>query len=163
MAEEEKIFKIECVHQGTGQEDENLLHRLNTITVPDNDSQPEIIVQVPVSYNGPKGDNNKEIYYTPEHLFLSGVSGCFINTFSVIANNSNLKFLKIVINTEGKLEKVNGITQMTEIKQNIELTVPNTEYEKKGKKILEMTERYCPLANSVKSKIQNTYKIHIVE
>jgi len=48
---------------------------------------------------------------------------------------------------------------MEKIENKITLIIPSTEKKKKALKILELTEKACPLANSVKTKIENTYNI----
>jgi len=118
---------------------------------------------MPIAFGGRKNEYNKEIHYTPEDLFIGSIASCFISTFTKISSNSNFNFRKIKIESEGILKKVNDINQFVKITQNIELTISNKNEINKAKKILEMVEKFCPLANSVKVNIQNNYKINSIE
>jgi len=52
-----------------------------------------------------------------------------------------------------------GIKIMEKIENKITLIISSTEKKKKALKVLKLTEKACPLANSVKTKIENTYNI----
>ncbi|MHA1796521.1 MAG: OsmC family protein [Promethearchaeota archaeon] len=148
------------MHQNiTDQPSENVLNRVNTIYVR-NDLQP-ITIQLPIGYNGPKNDEGLEIYHTPEDLYLGALSGCLFTTFSVVASNSNFRYDNLEIQTEGIMDVVDDVKMMTEIHQTITLTIPAGSNPKKAQRILEIAEKRCPLANSVKTKIINDYRVKI--
>jgi organic hydroperoxide reductase OsmC/OhrA len=124
---------------------------------------PELKVQLPVGYEGPATADQKAQVHTPEHLFLGSISGCFFTTFSVISSNSQLSYNSLSIKTVGTMEIVNEVKQMSRIQQDITLTLPFGSNAKKAQRILEKTEELCPLANSITSKIDNTYSIIMLE
>lgn len=124
---------------------------------------PELKIQLPVGYEGPANIDQKEQVHTPEHLFLGAVSGCFFTTFSVISSNSQLSYSSLSIKATGTVEIVNEVKQMSHIMQDITLYLPFGSNAKKARRILEKTEELCPLANSVTSKIDNTYLVIILE
>ena len=138
---------------------ENNRKRFSRVLVPDNSSLSELRVQLPIAYEGPEGENGVEMVYTPEHFFLAGVSACFFTTFSVISSNSNMKYTNLQVEAKGFVGTSTGTKMMEKITQEITLTVPSNVSEKKALRVLELTEKRCPLANSVKTKVENNYKV----
>lgn len=156
------IFKLTIFQRESEILKENNRKRVQTIKIPDSTHLSELDFQLPVVYDGPKGEDGLRKYYTPEHFFIAAVSGCYFTTFSVVSSNSNLKYITLKINTEGYINSSTGIKIMEKIENKITLVIPSTEKKEKALKVLELTEKACPLANSVKTKVENTYTI-IVE
>ena len=152
-------FKIEIFQTAEDKIPENNRKRFSSIKVPDNLSLNHLKVQLPIAYEGPEGENGLEKVYTPEHYFVSAVASCFFTTFSVVSTNSNMKYLDLHIEATGQIGTSTGVKMMEIIKQKITLTIPSKVNEKKALKVLELTEKRCPLANSVKCKVENTYNI----
>jgi organic hydroperoxide reductase OsmC/OhrA len=98
----------------------------------------------------PKGIKEK---WTPEHLFVAAVNSCLMSTFLLVAENSKLDFISFESNAIGKIEKVDGKFAVTEIMLKPKLIIPETQNEGKAKRILEMSEKACAIANSIKTKI----------
>jgi len=142
----------------SGEITENNRERIHTIKNPANPSLAELKVQLPIAYEGPKGENG-EIVYTPEHYFIASISGCFFTTFSVVSSNSNFKYNSLTINAKGTVGTSTGEKMMERIEQDITLTIPSSERERKAMRILEITEERCPLAKSIKTEIKNNYRI----
>ncbi|TFF88867.1 MAG: OsmC family peroxiredoxin [Promethearchaeota archaeon] len=153
------VFKLKISQTSEDLKSDNNRKRFNTISIPDNPSLPELKVQLPIAYEGPQGNNNKEIVYTPEHFFIMAVSGCFFTTFSVTASNSRMKYEKITIESKGYVGTSTGVKMMEKIEQVITLEIPKNVRERKALRVLEIAEKRCPLANSVKTKVNNTYNI----
>lgn len=150
-------FKVTFNQSDLDKRSENNLHRFNTMTV--SEDIPSIKIQLPIGYNGPANKSNKEIEYTPEDLYLGSLVGCFFTTFSVVSKNSNLEYVSMYIIGEGIMEVVDDVKMMSQLNQDITLTIPTGVSEKTALKVMEIAEKRCPLANSVKTKINNTYKI----
>ncbi len=142
----------------SGEHTENPRKRIHTIKDPSNTSLPELNVQLPIAYEGPEGDTG-ELVYTPEHYFVSSISGCFFTTFSVVCSNSNFNYNSMKIGSRGYVGTSTGEKIMEKIEQDITLSIPPSMNEKKAHRILEMTEKRCPLAKSIRSKIVNNYRI----
>lgn len=53
----------------------------------------------------------------------------------------------------GKIEKVDGKFAVTEIVLKPTLVISSTQNETKAKRLLEMSEKACAIANSIKTKI----------
>ncbi|MHA1522447.1 MAG: OsmC family protein [Promethearchaeota archaeon] len=150
-------FKVTFNQSDLDKKSENNLHRFNTMTV--SEDIPPIKIQLPIGYDGPANESNKEIEYTPEDLYLGSLVGCFFTTFSVVSKNSNMEYVSMHIIGEGIMEVVDDVKMMSQLNQNITLTIPTGVSEKMALKVMEIAEKRCPLANSVKTKINNTYKI----
>ena len=157
------VFKIRINQDPEDLENQNNRKRFNTISEPNNLSLPKLKVQLPIAYEGPAGGNGMEQFYTPEHYFIMGVSTCFFTTFSVVSSNSNMKYEKIEIESTGQVGISTGTKMMEKIEQKITLTIPKNVRKNKALKVLEIAEKRCPLANSVKSKIENTYVVKEIE
>lgn len=91
--------------------------------------------------------------WSPEHLFTAAVSSCFMTTFLSIAENSKLDFQSFTCNSSGKLDKVDGKLQMTEVVLEPVLTVLKNEDREKALRILSKTEAACLITNSIKSTV----------
>ena len=91
--------------------------------------------------------------WTPEHLFVAAVSSCLMPTFLLVAENSNVEFISFESKGVGTIEKLDGKYCVTEIVLKPTLTIPSTQNEAKAKRMLEMSEKACATANSIKTKI----------
>ncbi len=99
----------------------------------------------PPEFGGP-GD-----VWSPEGLLVAAVADCFVLTFRGIARTAKLDWLTLDCKAEGKLDKLDGMTQFTEFKVTAELTVPAGANEKKAATILQKAEKYCLITNSMKA------------
>lgn len=90
--------------------------------------------------------------WSPEHLFVAAVNSCFMTTFLSVAENSKLEFKHFECDAVGTLEKIDGKYMISEIILSpiLTLTIEN----EKGLRILEMSEKACLIANSVKTNIK---------
>ncbi len=137
---------------------ENLMAR--SITMKLNSKGNPIKVQIPPAFGGLGGPGN----HSPEELFLGAISGCFFTTFCVLSKNSRFDFKHISISTTGYLEKnEDGVQIMKKAVQTIVLTIEDEKHQEKAKRLLEKTENYCPIANSVKTEIVNEISVQIDE
>ena len=91
--------------------------------------------------------------WSPEHLFTAAVSSCFMTTFLSIAENSKLEFLSFMCNSSGKLDKVDGKLQMTEVILEPVLKIINAGDKEKALRVLAKTEAACLITNSIKSSV----------
>ena len=98
----------------------------------------------------PKGVKEK---WTPEHLFVAAVNSCLMSTFLLVADNSKFDFVSFESNAVGKIEKVDGKFSVTEIILKPKLVIPSTQNEARAIRVLEMSEKACAIANSIKTKI----------
>lgn len=101
----------------------------------------------------PKFSKGIKEKWTPEHLFVAAVNSCLISTFLLVAENSKLQFISFDSNAIGKIEKVDGKLVVTEIVLKPTLVIPCTQNEPKAKRVLEMSEKACTIANSRTTKL----------
>ncbi|MBI6119012.1 OsmC family protein [Salegentibacter maritimus] len=115
-------------------------------------SSPELsdIIETATPPDFPKGIPN---IWSPEHFLVAAVESCLMTTFLAIAENSKLEFVSFKSQAIGKLDKVDGKFQMTEIILKPVLEISNVNNAERAKRILEKSEKACLISNSIKSKI----------
>lgn len=91
--------------------------------------------------------------WSPEHLFTASVASCFMTTFLAIAENSKLTFQSFECPAKGKLEKVDGKLQMSEVLLEPAVTISSEQDREKALRILSKTEAACLITNSIKSRV----------
>jgi len=92
--------------------------------------------------------------WSPEHLFVSSVSGCFMTTFVAIAENSGLAFEDLKVNAVGTMGKSDGKFMITEIMLKPELLIYDEKNREKALRILEKAEAACLITRSIKSEVK---------
>ncbi|WP_371804776.1 OsmC family protein [Candidatus Lokiarchaeum ossiferum] len=148
-------FKIAFKQTGADKKSTNNFHRTNTMSV--SEEIPPITVQLPIAYNGPANSQNREMHYTPEDLYLGALAGCFFTTFSVVSKNSNFVYEALDIQATGIMEEVEGVKMMSQVSLTVTLSISPEISDKLAFKILQIAEQRCPLANSVKTKIETKF------
>ncbi|MBE7638987.1 OsmC family peroxiredoxin [Salegentibacter sp. BLCTC] len=115
-------------------------------------SSPELsdIIETATPPDFPKGIPN---IWSPEHFLVAAVESCLMTTFLAIAENSKLEFVSFKSQATGKLDKVDGKFQMTEIILKPILEIFNENNAERAKRILDKSEKACLISNSIKSKI----------
>ena len=91
--------------------------------------------------------------WTPEHLFVAAVNSCLMSTFLLVAENSKFEFISFDCKAKGKIEKTDGKFAVTEILLEPTLVIPSSQNETKAKRLLEMSEKACAIANSINTKV----------
>ena len=97
--------------------------------------------------------------WSPEHLFVSSVSGCFMTTFVAIAENSGLDFEDLKVNSVGTMGKRDGKFMITEVILKPELLISEEKNKEKALRILEKAEAACLISRSIKSEIKFEPKV----
>lgn len=91
--------------------------------------------------------------WSPEHLFTAAVSSCLMTTFLSIAENAKLQFTGFSCASKGKLEKVDGKFQMTEVLLEPSITILDEKDREKAGRVIKKSEDACLISNSIKSKV----------
>lgn len=92
--------------------------------------------------------------WSPEHLFVAAVNSCLMTTFLAIAENSKLEFTHFESNAIGKVDKVDGKYQVTEIILKPKVSIPPSgQGKEKALRILEMSEKACLISSSIKTQV----------
>ncbi len=113
---------------------------------------PELNEEIEVA-TPPDFDGGVEGIWSPEHLFVSSVSSCFMTTFVAIAEYSKLSFEDLKVEATGKLGKVDGKFEVTEIILKPELIISDDKFADKARRIMEKAEEACLITRSIKTEI----------
>lgn len=123
-------------------------------------SSPELDEQIEVA-TPPPFEGGVEGVWSPEHLFVSSVSSCFMTTFVAIAQYSKLKFENLEVHATGKLDKEDGKFVVSEISLQPELIIAEEKFADKAKRIMEKAEEACLITRSIKTKIHFEPKVTV--
>jgi peroxiredoxin-like protein len=99
--------------------------------------------------------------WSPEHLFVGSAEICLMTTFLAIAEKSRLEFVAYSSEAEGVLEKADGILQITRIIIYPKIVVTREEDTEKALKLIEKSEGYCFISNSMKTEVSIEPKIEV--
>jgi len=113
---------------------------------------PELNKEIEVA-TPPDFDGGVEGIWSPEHLFVSSVSSCFMTTFVAIAEYSKLSFEDLKVEATDKLGKVDGKFEVTEIILKPELIISDDKFADKARRIMEKAEEACLITRSIKTEI----------
>lgn len=102
--------------------------------------------QPPVEFSGP-GD-----LWSPETLLMAAVADCFTLTFRAAAQITRLTWTELEVEARGVVDRVEGLTQFTEIHLRVVLQLPDSQDTGRALKLIEKAEKGCLVANSLKSK-----------
>ena len=115
----------------------------------------EIDVATPPEFPG-----GMEGIWSPEHLFISSISSCFMTTFLAVAKYSKLEFESLYVHAVGKISKAeDGKFIMSEIIMKPELKIKDEKFADKAKRIMEKSEKACLISRSVKTEIKLETKV----
>ncbi len=91
--------------------------------------------------------------WTPEHLFLSSISSCFMTTFLVFAQKLALPFSDLDCNAIGQVEIIDGKYKFTHINLYPRVHITGETLREKANLALEKTHKYCLITNSVNADV----------
>lgn len=109
---------------------------------------PELTTAPPLDFDGP-GDA-----WSPEQLLLGAVASCFLMTFRAVARASHVEFVSMSVETEGFVDKVNGVTRFTEIIVHPRIALPAGIDWTRVQRVLEKAERACLVSASLDTPIR---------
>jgi organic hydroperoxide reductase OsmC/OhrA len=108
------------------------------------DRLPAILSAPPTEFGGP-GDR-----WSPETLLVAAVADCFVLTFRGIAGLSRFSWSALECNVTGRVERVDRVTQYTELHVRARLRVPPGTNEDQARRLLTKAEETCLVTNSLK-------------
>jgi organic hydroperoxide reductase OsmC/OhrA len=109
-------------------------------------SRPAIVAGLPPEFGG-EADR-----WSPEHLLLSAVSLCLMNTFHVFAAKQALAVQSYSSAVKGILDKTRAGLAFTSIVILVELSAPAEQLEE-AERVLENAKHYCIVANALKTPV----------
>lgn len=102
--------------------------------------QPSIHFSAPPEFQGQGG------VWTPEHLLAASVAGCFISTFSAIADLSKMQFASLDLDAEAVLRKGEKGWNFTQIVVHPRLRIVREEDRERANRLLDKVEKNCFVA-----------------
>jgi organic hydroperoxide reductase OsmC/OhrA len=126
-------------------------------TVTAEEIQPAIAFSPPPEFQGEPG------HWTPEHLFVSAVAGCFVSTFSGMASASKFDFLFLELEAEGILEKEPEGWRFTQINLRPRLKIALEKDRERANRLLERAEKTCLVVHSINSRVSLEPEILVEE
>ena len=109
--------------------------------------QPSIAFSAPPEFQGEAGR------WTPEHLFLASVAGCYVSTFSGMAQFSKFEFLSLDLQVEGVLSKEEAGWRFAQINLRPRLKIAQEKDRERASRLLEKAEKTCLIIRSTNSKV----------
>ena len=104
-------------------------------------------VSTPPEFGGPEGE------WSPEHLFLSSITSCFMSTYLVFVNKMKIENKGFECTATGQVEIVDGKYKFTYIHIYPKAFVGNDADVERAKVAMEKTKKYCLISNSVNAEI----------
>jgi len=104
-------------------------------------------VSNPPEFGGPEGE------WSPEHLFLSSITSCFMSTYLAFVNKMKIENTGFECTATGQVEIVDGKYKFTYIHIYPKAFVGNDADVEKAKVAMEKTKKYCLISNSVNAEI----------
>ncbi len=114
-------------------------------------SSPNVVnltTDAPAEFDGPGN------LWSPETLLVGAVANCFVLTFRAIARASKFDWSSITCNVQGVLDRVERVTQFTEIHLAVKLAAPAGTEAEKAQRLLEKAEQGCLITNSLKARVE---------
>ncbi len=109
---------------------------------------PTIEIATPANFPG-----GHEHIWSPEHLYTAAAEICLMTTFLSFAERAKLAFLSYKSQADGVLEKVDKSLLMSRIHIKPTITVSSEEDKAEALKLIERSERYCLISNSMKTEV----------
>jgi len=117
--------------------------------------KPDIQIAPPPEFKGYPG------IWTPEDLFIATVNSCIMTTFLYYAEREGLKFLSYESQVQGVLERVGREFMFSTIKIMPKILIEKDCDVHRIKEVIKLSEKYCFISNSIKSKVEITPEIKI--
>ena len=105
------------------------------------------LVSTPPEFGGPEGE------WSPEHLFLSSITSCFMSTYLVFVNKMKIDNTGFECTATGQVEIVDGKYKFTYIHIYPKAFVGNDVDVERAKVAMEKAKKYCLISNSVNAEI----------
>ena len=104
-------------------------------------------VSTPPEFGGPEGE------WSPEHLFLSSITSCFMSTYLVFVNKMKIENTGFECTATGQVEIVDGKYKFTYIHIYPKAFVGNDVDVERARVAMEKAKKYCLISNSVNAEI----------
>lgn len=117
------------------------------------DARGPIYVATPPAFGGEGMD------WSPEHLFLGSIAGCFMATYQFFAGKMNFRTTHLECNVVGQIEMVDGKYKFTHIGVFPTIYVDDQTSVEVADLALVKTKKHCLISNTIKTEIVYNGKI----
>ena len=101
----------------------------------------------PAEFGGP-GD-----LWSPETIFMSAISSCYILSFKAVSRASKLEWKSLTCESIGTLDRDDKTTRFTKIVNKVTLEISAETSQTKAQKLLEKAEHICLITNSLNAEL----------
>ena len=119
------------------------------------DVQGTIHVATPFQFGG-EGQE-----WSPEHLFLGSISGCFMTTFLLFARKLDVALSNFSCAAMAQINLVNGKYEFTQINLLVKLNIMDESLRGKTIQVLQKTQQHGLVSNVVKCPVHYRSEIHV--
>jgi peroxiredoxin-like protein len=91
--------------------------------------------------------------WTPEQLFLSALSSCFMTTYIAFTKKLHFSISNLQCNTIGQIKIVDGRYKFTHINLYPKVFITDETVREKANLALEKTHKYCLISNSINATV----------
>lgn len=102
--------------------------------------------------DAPTDNNGKGEFFSPTDLLATALGSCMLTIMGMAAQTHGFT----IDGTTAKTTKVMGTNPRRIVEVIIELTFPHNKYSEKERKILELSAKECPVANSLHPDLKQT-------
>jgi organic hydroperoxide reductase OsmC/OhrA len=101
--------------------------------------------------------------YSPQELFVSAVTACFLTTFTIYAKRMKVTVKSLSIEGRGVVQRdaVSG-WRFTEVFVTMQIGVPDAASKSTAQRAAELTEKFCMVSRSVKCPVHLETRISMV-
>jgi organic hydroperoxide reductase OsmC/OhrA len=109
-------------------------------------------IHAPIAFSAPAEFQGEAGQWTPEHLFLASVAGCFVSTFSGVAQFSKFEFLSLDLVVQGILLKEEAGWRFAQVDLHPRVTIAQEKDRERTHRLLKKAEETCLIVRSINSK-----------
>ena len=91
--------------------------------------------------------------WSPEHLFLSAISSCYMTTFLAFPERLSLDISKMDCQSVGQIEIAEGRYKFSEINLYPRIFINDDSFRGLANTVVEKTHKYCLITNSVNATV----------
>ena len=102
--------------------------------------------------DAPEDNHGKGEYFSPTDLFATSFGSCMLTIMGIAAETHGFN----IDGTTVKTTKVMGTNPRRVVELIVELTFPHNKYTDKERRILELSAKECPVANSLHPDLKQT-------
>lgn len=115
-----------------------------------------IEVAPPAEFGGPGN------IWSPETIFMSALSSCYLLSFKAVSRASKLNWISIKCESIGTLDTIDGNTHFTQVVNKVTLEINDQSSPEKALTLLKKAEHICLISKSVNAKMLLESKIIVL-